>query len=120
MRATFRRGRSGCYNSNIVGVPHVNSFARTDDERQLFDLIFGAQALGRPFASPPGQPAERTRALRAALMTTMQDEAFLADAARTQIVIDPMSGEEVEALIAKVSSASPAVVARAKRATSRD
>jgi hypothetical protein len=50
----------------------------------------------------------------------MKDERFLADAAKTQIEVEPMSGEEVEALIAKMSAASPAVVARAKAAFSRE
>jgi tripartite-type tricarboxylate transporter receptor subunit TctC len=111
---------SGKPSRDLKGIPHIDSFAKTDDDRQVFGLIFGAQTLGRPYASPPGQPAQRTRALRAALMATMQDKDFLADAAKTQIGIDPMSGEEVEALIAKISAVSPAVIARAKKASSRE
>ena len=86
----------------------------------MFGLIFGAQALGRVYVSPPGQPEARTKALRAALMATMKDEKFLADAEKTQIDIEPMTGEEVEAMIARLSSASPAVVERAKQAISRN
>jgi hypothetical protein len=60
----------------------------------------------------------RRDALRAALAATMKDPAFLADAKKTNIDMSPMSGQEVEAFIAKTSAASPAVIARAKRVTS--
>jgi tripartite-type tricarboxylate transporter receptor subunit TctC len=97
-------------------IPHVDDFAKTNDDRQVYALIFGVQALGKLYAAPPGTPAARRDALRAALMATMKDPAFLADAKKTNIDISPMSAEEVESFIAKTSSASPAVVARAKRA----
>jgi tripartite-type tricarboxylate transporter receptor subunit TctC len=69
--------------------------------------------------SPPGQPAARTKALRDALMATMKDERFMADAAKAKLDIEPMTGEEVAALIAKYSAVSPAVIERAKQAFSR-
>ena len=37
-------------------VPHVYQYAKTDDDRKLFDLIFGLQQVGRPFAAPPHIP----------------------------------------------------------------
>jgi hypothetical protein len=46
----------------------------------------------------------------------MKDPQFLADATKTKIDISPMSGEDVEAFIARVSAASPAVIERAKQA----
>jgi tripartite-type tricarboxylate transporter receptor subunit TctC len=111
---------SGPPQEELKGIPNVESFAKTDADRKVFDLIFGAQALGRPYVSPPGQPAERTKALRDALMATMKDEKFLAEADKAGLAVSPMSGEEVAALIVKTSAVSPAVVARAKQAFSRD
>ena len=72
-------------------IAYVNNFAKTDEDRAVFDLIFGLQALGRIYVSPPGQPPARTRALRNALIAAMKDEKFLADAAKTQIEIEPMT-----------------------------
>jgi hypothetical protein len=63
---------------------------------------------------------ERRTALRNGLLETMKDPQFVADAAKTQIDISPMSGEEVEAFIARLSSASPAVVERTKQAFRND
>ena len=62
----------------------------------MFGLIFGTQALGRIYLSPPGTPAARRNALRAALLAAMKDPQFIADAKKTQIDISPMTGEEVE------------------------
>jgi hypothetical protein len=45
----------------------------------------------------------------------MKDEQFIADAKKTQIDISPMTGEEVEQFIARMSSASPAVIERVKK-----
>ena len=44
------------------------------------------------------------------------DPEFLADAAKTKIDVSPMTGAEVEAFIAEVSRATPAVIERAKQA----
>jgi tripartite-type tricarboxylate transporter receptor subunit TctC len=103
----------------LKGIPHVDRYAKSDEDRQVFNLIFGAQTLGRPYVSPPGQPAARTKALRDALMATMKDERFMADAAKAKLDIEPMTGEEVAALIAKYSAVSPAVIVRAKQVFSR-
>jgi len=65
-------------------------------------------------------PVERRTALRNSLLDTMKDPQFVADAAKTQIDISPMTGEEVEALIAKLSSAPPAVIERTKEAFRND
>ena len=68
----------------------------------------------------PAIPAERRNALRAAFMATMSDPQFLSDAAKSQIDVNPMSGAEVEAFIARIASSSPDVVERARRATRAD
>jgi tripartite-type tricarboxylate transporter receptor subunit TctC len=97
-------------------IPHVDDFVKTEEDRQVHGLIFGVQALGKLYAAPPGIPPARRDALRAALAATMKDAEFLADAAKTNIDISPMTGEEVEAFIGRVSAAPPAVIERAKQA----
>ena len=111
---------NGKKSAELAGIPHVDDFAKTEDDRQVFGLIFAVQVLGRPFMSPPGQPPERVRALRNAFAATMKDKDFLAEAAKTQIDISPNTGEEVEALIARYAGVSKAVVARANDAFRRD
>jgi tripartite-type tricarboxylate transporter receptor subunit TctC len=103
-----------------LAIPHVDDFAKSEEDRQVIGLIFGTLALGRIFVAPPRIPAERLKALRAALMATAKDPAFLEDAVKTQIVISPMTGEEVEAFIARIARSSPAVIERAKQAYRND
>jgi tripartite-type tricarboxylate transporter receptor subunit TctC len=111
---------SGKAHPTLPGVPHVDDYARTPEEQQLFGLIFGVQALGRFYVSPPGMPIARMQALRSAFMATAVDPEFLADAARMQIDIVAASGTEVEAFIARVAASSPTVVERARRAIRND
>jgi tripartite-type tricarboxylate transporter receptor subunit TctC len=111
---------SGAPHPELKDLPHIDSYAKTEQDRQVFNLVFGGQALGRFYYAPPGVPAERVKALRTGLMATMQDKDFLADAERTKIDIEPMTGEEVEALVAKYTSVSPEIVARAKQVTSKE
>lgn len=111
---------SGSKQAALKGIPHIDDFARTEDDRKVFGLIFGVQALGRIFVSPPEMPVARKAALRKALIDTMKDPEFIADAVKTKIDISPMTGEEVEAFIARLSSSSPAVIERTKQAFKTD
>jgi len=111
---------SGRPHPSLAGVPHVNAYAKTTEDQQVFGLIFGLQALGRIYGSTPGVPAARRDALREAFVATMRDPQFLAEAAKAQIDVNPATGAEVEAFIAHVAASSPEVVERAKRATRAD
>ena len=110
---------SGPPQAELKGIAQITDYAKLDDDKKVFDLVFGTQALGRIYAAPPGVPEARVKALRDALMATMKDKEFVADAEKTKINIEPMSGEETAALIKKFSSVSPAVVKRAQEATKR-
>jgi tripartite-type tricarboxylate transporter receptor subunit TctC len=100
----------------VGAIANVDDFVKSEDDQQVHGLIFGAQALGKLYAAPPGIPVSRRDALRSALLATMKDPAFVAEAAKTQMNISPMTGAEVEAFIAGLSTASPAVIARVKQA----
>jgi tripartite-type tricarboxylate transporter receptor subunit TctC len=107
---------SGRKAPNLKGIPHVDDYAKSEEDHQVYGLIFGTQALGRIYLSPPGTPEARKQALRQALATTMKDSSFLEDATKTRIDIDPMTGEQVEQLIARLSKAPPATIERVSKA----
>ena len=108
---------SGDKSPELANVPHYTDFIKTSEDRQLFGLLFGVQALGRVYAAPPETPADRVNALRKAFMDTMQDKEFLADAEKTAIDISPMEGEPVGRMWSEYAGSPPAVVARAKEVT---
>jgi tripartite-type tricarboxylate transporter receptor subunit TctC len=80
-------------------VPLVMDFAKSEDQQQIFKLIFARQVMGRPYLAPPGVPPERAAALRKAFMDTMKDPEFLSDAEKSQLEINPVAGDEVEKLV---------------------
>ena len=97
----------------LPGIPSVYDFAKSDDDRKVLDLLFGWRVLGRPIAAPPGVPAERLTALRKAFSDAVNDQRFIADAAKAQLDIAPAPGEEVASLIARLFSHSKDTVKRA-------
>jgi len=101
---------------DIKTVPHVYQYARNEEERQVFDLIFGAQGLGRSFVAPPGVPAQRVAMLRAAFSSAMQDPELIAEAERVQLDLRPQTGEQVQAFVQRVYSAPREIADRARKA----
>lgn len=60
--------------------------------------------------APPGVPAERLEALRAAFAALAADASFLADAERSNLEVAPIAGEAVDRVVALIT-ATPADVA---------
>jgi tripartite-type tricarboxylate transporter receptor subunit TctC len=100
-------------------IPSVFDFARTDMDRAVLDVHFKQLLLGRAVAAPPGIPADRLRALREALLATMRDKDFLAEAERVGLDIDPVAAEEVEQLLKRFAAYSPEVFRKAQEAIGR-
>ena len=95
-------------------VPSVFDYVKTEDDRKVLELHFKQILLGRPLAGPPGMPPERLAGLRKAFMATMQDPEFMADAQRANIDIDPVTGEQVDQLLAQFANYPRSVVDKAK------
>jgi hypothetical protein len=85
--------------SDLPDVPLIMDFAKTEDQQQMFKLIFARQVMGRPYLAPPDVPKDRADALRKAFMDTMEDKEFLADAEKSQLEITPVEGTQVEKLV---------------------
>jgi tripartite-type tricarboxylate transporter receptor subunit TctC len=100
-------------------VPSVFDYAKTDEQRAVFEVLFKQLLLGRPLAGPPGIPPDRLRALREALTATLKDGEFLADAAKVGLEIDPAPVEEVEALLKRYAAYPPEVFRKAQAAIGR-
>jgi tripartite-type tricarboxylate transporter receptor subunit TctC len=99
-----------------MGVPLAIESAKTSEDRQVMELVYGQLVFGRPYILPPGTPADRVKLLRAAFMETAKDKAFLDDAEKARLEVDPVSGDEVQALVVKMFSAPETIVTRAKDA----
>ncbi|HEY4403455.1 MAG TPA: hypothetical protein VGN55_02285 [Xanthobacteraceae bacterium] len=93
---------------------YVGTFAKTEEQKQILDVLDASDEVGRPFIMSKQVPAERIAIMRKAFNETMQDKEFLADMAKQQNPVNPLTGEEAETIVAKMMSAPPAVVAKAK------
>ncbi len=100
-------------------VPMAHDFATTREQRDILDLLLAPLELARPVFGPPEMPADLVHVLRTAFDATMKDPAFVAEAKERGLDVDPLSGHEVEALIANIFSKPKHVVEAAKEATTR-
>jgi tripartite-type tricarboxylate transporter receptor subunit TctC len=97
----------------IGDVPLVTELTDSPNDKAMMRLIVSREAMARPFAAPPGIPADRAKALREAFDATMKDAEFLAEAERLQFEVRPMTGAEVDALVKDIYASPPEVVNRA-------
>src|SRR3954464_15088648 len=100
---------------NKMGVPLAISFAKTEEDRQVMEMIYSQDLFGRPYLLPAGVPNDRVAALRGAFATMLQDKTLLAEAEKSGLDIEPMGGEELQALVAKLYASPPKVIERAKQ-----
>ena len=99
-----------------MGVPRTIDLAKTPEDRQVMELVYSQQEFGRPYILPPGVPEERVAALRKAFMQALADKELLAEAERLKLDINPVSGEDLQALVTKIYATPPAIVERARQA----
>ena len=82
--------------------PLVLDLVKDPKDRQLLELAFTPQYLGRPLAAPPGLPANLVTTLRDAFDATMRDKDFLAEAQAQKLDLNPVKGREIESIVARV------------------
>lgn len=100
---------------DLPDVPLVTEFAQNEEQRQLMRVVFSRQAMGRPFAAPPGIPPDRLAALRYAFDQAVRDPALLAEAARSgDAEINPVSGAEISTIVGEVLATPAGQVQRLK------
>lgn len=101
--------------AELANVPLAQNLAKTDEARQLIQAgVQDPAEYYRPYVLPPRTPKDRVETLRRALQDTMKDPEFLADAARSRLDIDPVSGSELENLVRGLFKLSPSMVAKLK------
>lgn len=100
----------------MADVPTVVELARTDEQRKILSAVVNAAEIGTAFFTTPGAPPDRVEALRRAFDATMKDPEFLAEAERLQLSAGPLPGEELQNVVAEVSTLTPELVEKVKAA----
>ena len=97
-------------------VPAIGEFAKDERTRQILQLLVAPQEMDRPLLTPPGVPADRVAALRAAFHAAMNDPGFIAEASKEHLDLKELSGERVTKIIEDAYALSPEVIKAASEA----
>jgi len=100
----------------LADVPLALDLVDDPEKKQMLYLHFAPQAMGRPFAAPPNIPEDRKMALIKAFDAAMKDPDLLAEAAKEQMDIAPMTGHEIDVLLSQLYAIPPDVIAKAAKA----
>ena len=83
----------------LSNVPTLPELATSDEGRIVLRAVASTSEFGRSILTTPGVPAERLAALRKAFAAMLQDKDFLAAAAQRKMIVEPGTGEELDALV---------------------
>ena len=98
---------------DLPTVPSALEIVTDPHKKRVLTLILIRQEPGRPVAAPPGVPQDRLAALGRAFEATMKDPAFIAEAEKLQMEIEPLTGAEIHKLLADAFATPKDIVAEA-------
>lgn len=73
----------------LLEVPLALDFTKTAPDRQILKITFAPYEMERPYLAPLGLPPSRAQVLRTAFDAMTKDDAFLKDAKRLHLNINP-------------------------------
>ena len=81
-------------------VPSIYQYAKTEEQREMLKLgLVKPNEYARPYAMPPGVPADRVRAVEAAFLKTLKDSEFVAEAEKGRMTLNPIPGTVLHKMI---------------------
>ena len=101
---------------DLPDVPLVLDLAKSPEDRDAMELIFAATTIGWPSIMPPDVPKDRVAAVRAAYNQMVKSPEFKAQAEKRNLELDPVTGEQIDKIVARIMSFPKPVVERAQRA----
>ena len=97
-------------------LPVASELPPTAEGKKIVGLFTAPVAIGRSFFTTPGVPDDRVALLRGAFDAMITDKAFLADAERAGLAIDPMGGNALQARVRALMQTPADLVAKAEEA----
>jgi tripartite-type tricarboxylate transporter receptor subunit TctC len=93
---------------------YIGTFATTDEQKELLNLLNGGDEVGRPFIMSKDVPPDHLAIIRKAFDDATKDPAFLADMKKQELPVHPIAGDKAEAIVSELIKVPPAIVAQAK------
>lgn len=100
---------------DLPDVPLLIDLAKDETQAAIFRFISSDTVMGFPTMAPPGTPADRVAALRAAFAATMSDRAFRAESEKRNLPVRPSSGDEVQRIMTSMVTTPKEVIAVLKQ-----
>lgn len=94
---------------------HILELNPSADDLATLKLVYAQLDMARPFAAPPGVPADRVAILRNAFEQLMKDKDFLAEAEKRGLEVAGVSGAEIQKQIADMYATPKPIIERAKK-----
>jgi tripartite-type tricarboxylate transporter receptor subunit TctC len=85
--------------------------------RNVARLMLVSATLGRPMIATPGIPADRVKILREAYLKVFKEPEVIAEAKKSRLDLETLSGEEVEREMREVMNQPGEVIERVKKLT---
>jgi tripartite-type tricarboxylate transporter receptor subunit TctC len=101
--------------AELPNVRMLQDLAANPKQREIFEFLCLVPAMGRPFFMSQATPPERVAAIRQAFAATMKDPAFLDDARRARLDVEPLTGAEIAQIVARKFNAPEDVRAVGKK-----
>jgi tripartite-type tricarboxylate transporter receptor subunit TctC len=96
----------------VRNIPQFNEVIKDKNDLNAFNTWNSANEFARPFSLPPGSPPEALSVLRKAFKATIEDKDYIADANKSKLPVDYISGEKVDQYVEQIYSISPEVKKR--------
>jgi tripartite-type tricarboxylate transporter receptor subunit TctC len=100
----------------LPDLPTMVELGQTEEARRILGFYASAAEIGRAIVAPPALPQAVVRELRRAFDDTLRDPMFLDEAKRSGIVLKPMTGERLQALVRQVADFPPSLLEKARLA----
>ena len=99
---------------DLPDIPLITDLVTNPDDRQVLEMIFSRNAMGRPVVAPPGLDPRVVEVLRKAVADTMRDPQFIAEGAKIGLELEFVSGAEVQSMIERLYRSPANVTSRAQ------
>jgi tripartite-type tricarboxylate transporter receptor subunit TctC len=100
----------------LANVPLSLELAKTPADRQAMEFFFVQNTIARPIVAPPDLPADRLKALRDGIVAMAKDPAYVEEAHKMKLDVEPISGNEVQRIVVKLAATPADVVKRVSEA----
>ena len=96
----------------LPNTPALPELGLTDEGKAVLRVIASTAEIGRSIVTTPGVPAERVAALRKAFQAMLADPAFLKTCEQRHLMVDPATGEEMDAIVKETLALPKSVISQ--------